>query len=143
MGWIAKLLGKAPVKAALPRIVSTSNGYPRSVVGESHYQPALLALCGGYTPDGHAIPCEAVLRPEPDNAYDANAVQVIIEGSVVGYLERADAKRFAAEMERAGRAGEAARCGAIIKGGFKISSKENAAFGVYLAFPGRGRFSFT
>jgi hypothetical protein len=61
------------------------------VVGESHYQDVLWRLVGG--DDGERVRCEiqAILVHEPTNACDGNAIQVRIEGQVVGYLSRDDA----------------------------------------------------
>jgi hypothetical protein len=39
-------------------------------------------------------PILAVLLPEPQNPYDTNAVRVLIEGSLVGYLSRDDAEAY-------------------------------------------------
>jgi hypothetical protein len=59
------------------------------VVGESHYQDALRLIA-----DKHGRICSARLVPEPDNAFDHNAVMVEIDGHTVGYLSRAEARRY-------------------------------------------------
>jgi predicted Zn-ribbon and HTH transcriptional regulator len=61
------------------------------VVGESHYQDVLWRCVGG--DDGERVRCqvEAVLIHEPTNPHDGNAIAVLIEGEVVGYLCREDA----------------------------------------------------
>lgn len=59
-----------------------------SVVGESQYQPALKRVARG----GQL--CWAALVPEPENAFDANAVVVQIDSATVGYLSRGDARRY-------------------------------------------------
>jgi hypothetical protein len=57
-----------------------------SAVGESQYQPALLRVAKS----GRV--CWATLKPEPDNPFDPNAVQV--QGETVAYLSRGDARRY-------------------------------------------------
>jgi hypothetical protein len=57
-------------------------------VGESQYQPALQRVARS----GRV--CWATLVPEPDNLFDGNAVVVQIQGDTVGYLTRADARRY-------------------------------------------------
>ncbi|HEY5196243.1 MAG TPA: HIRAN domain-containing protein [Solirubrobacteraceae bacterium] len=61
------------------------------VVGESHYQDHLWRLAGGVRAEQIRCTVQAVLAPEPENPYDANAVRVLIEDGVVGYLSRDDA----------------------------------------------------
>ena len=36
----------------------------------------------------------AILKPEPTNPYDSNAVQVLVDGLLVGHLNRKDAAMF-------------------------------------------------
>lgn len=58
------------------------------VVGEASYQDALWAICGGTPGDRIRHQVVAVLIPEPENAYDSQAISVHIEGDLVGYLAR-------------------------------------------------------
>lgn len=111
-----------------------SSSYPREVAGEGHYQAALSRICGGHKRNGHALESVAVLRPEPDNAYDPNAVQVTIDGELVGYLSRADAERFTRESAKQGHAGAAIRTGAKVVGGWRTNQHDEGSFGVYLGF---------
>jgi hypothetical protein len=67
---------------------------PLEVVGESHYQDALWRIVGGRRSEPVRYETEAVLEPEPDNAYDPNAIKILIGGAVVGYLSREDASAF-------------------------------------------------
>jgi hypothetical protein len=57
-------------------------------VGESQYQPALRQVAR------NGPLCWAALVPEPENLFDSNAVAVKIQGQTVGYLARADARRY-------------------------------------------------
>lgn len=61
------------------------------VVGESHYQEHLWRLAGGVQTERIRCAVQAVLVPEPDNAHDRNAICVLIDDGVVGYLSREDA----------------------------------------------------
>lgn len=66
-------------------------GFHQEVVGESNYQDQLRAVGG----KGQVrLIIRAELVPESSNQYDPNAVRVDIKGAVVGYLPRADAKRY-------------------------------------------------
>ena len=64
------------------------------VVGESHHQDALWAIVGGRRPTRIRHEAYAVLLPDPDNDYDANAIEVRIDGQLVGHLSRNDAARY-------------------------------------------------
>jgi hypothetical protein len=64
------------------------------VVGESRYQDHLRWIVGDRG-DWDEVAITAVLVPQPDNQYDRNAVQVQVEGGVVGYLSRDDAVDYA------------------------------------------------
>ena len=65
--------------------------FDQPVAGESHYFPVLRGLAGTGTGERITV---AELRREPDNPYDADAVQVLIDGEVVGYLPRDDAAAY-------------------------------------------------
>jgi predicted Zn-ribbon and HTH transcriptional regulator len=64
------------------------------VVGESFYQEALWHTVGGVTKERVRTPVIAILVPEPDNQYDANAIAVYIGGLKVGHLGSDDAARL-------------------------------------------------
>jgi len=70
-------------------------GEDLEVVGESHYQEALWGISGARV--GQSVRCAvtAVLVPEPQNAYDPNAIAVVINGHLVGYLDRQTAGQYA------------------------------------------------
>ena len=57
-------------------------------VGESQYQPALKRVA-----ETGRI-CWATLVPEPENPFDPSAVVVKIQGEIVAYLSRNDARRY-------------------------------------------------
>jgi hypothetical protein len=66
---------------------------PLSAVGESQYQPALQRAAQ------FGRVCWATLLPEPHNPFDGNAVAVQIQGETVGYLSRADARRYQSRLQ--------------------------------------------
>lgn len=95
--------------------------YHQEVVGEASYQKALQRVAG----KGEVRHCcSAVLHPENDNEYDAQAVRVTIDGLTVGYLSKTDARRY-----RRSRGGVAVQSPAMIVGGGRGRS-----LGVWLAF---------
>ena len=60
------------------------------VVGESHNQDALRSITGSGSQQAR-VATTAVLFPEEDNQYDADAISVWIQGKMVGHLSREDA----------------------------------------------------
>lgn len=101
-----------------------SGNFDVEVVGESHYQDALLRVAGS----GEVRhPCEARLVLEDGNPYDSQAVRVEIGGRTVGYLSRVDARRYRARVTDKGLD---VSCSAVIVGGGKGRS-----LGVWLDLP--------
>ena len=121
---------------SLPIALAGPGDFEHEVVGESFYQDALDAICGGKCEDGHEKQCTAILRPEPTNKYDKNAVAVVIEGRKVAHLSRDDAMEFHDDMRRLGLAGQEAMCNARINGGWSRARKggrtEEGHYGVEL-----------
>jgi len=99
-----------------------------NVVGVSQYQRVLEAAA-------EAGVIDAVLMREDDNAYDDQAVAVFIDGERAGYLSRADARRYRADLAAAGDATLSVRCAAKIVGGFETKTGERAHFGLKLDLP--------
>jgi hypothetical protein len=66
------------------------------VVGVSNYQPQLKRLGGRVTDDGLSrSKHEVALLPEPSNAYDSNAVRVmVLPDKLVGHLSRDNAVKY-------------------------------------------------
>jgi hypothetical protein len=89
------------------------------VVGEGHYQEALLAICGGHREGGHDHQTSAILVPEPDNPYNPKAVMVVIDGKKVGHISRDILEAYRSAMGRLGFDGLVAQCGATIVGGWE------------------------
>lgn len=99
------------------------------IVGESNYQDALEAIAGAKSYEGHNHSCFAILRPEPDNPFDENAVFVMIADQKVGYLSRGDAMVMRRFLDRTGF--DEADCYATIIGGWK-NERSEGSFGVEL-----------
>lgn len=102
-----------------PRKVEPSNRTsifePRlSVVGESHYQSALLSITNSAPGQEVAFDCIAELVPEPTNPHDPHAVMVRIEGKHVGYLSRQNARKFGPRLKKMLDAGQPTICNAYI-----------------------------
>jgi hypothetical protein len=116
-------------------------GYPRNVVGESHCQDALAAICGGHNRDGHELEIEGELVPEPSNPYDSNAVMVSIAGQKVGYLSRDDASQYQTSLVAAGFGSQRVKVGAKIVGGWRTNQHDAGHFGVKLALPWPAKFA--
>lgn len=97
------------------------------IVGESHYQDALEAICGGKTKNSIERYCVAYLLPEPDNPYDRNAVAVYINGLQVGYIDRQSARHMSKAMN-----GRVTTLDAVIVGGWRRMNGDEGSFGVKL-----------
>ena len=97
-----------------------------NVAGESHYQDALREIAGGA--EEVRLEREAVLLPEPDNPYDPKAVQVLIEDRLVGYLPRAAAAAYRAQVAEIAGRGREPRCEAMVAG-------RGGILGVFLRLP--------
>lgn len=126
--------------AALKRIQWREGSFPMEAVGESNYQSALKSLCGAHTRDGYDVEFEAMIEREPTNAYDANAIMVLIKGKKVGYLPREQAERVGSQMASQGVT--AVRCRARVRGGWRTNQYDEGNFGVRLAIPNRGDLAF-
>jgi hypothetical protein len=102
------------------------------IVGESNYQQALEAVCGGRNEDGVDLVVDASLTPEDSNPYDPQAVRVDIQGQKVGYLSRANARLFRKRQTEAGQASSVVACKARVKGGWDRGADDRGQFGVWL-----------
>ena len=92
-GPVAKALKAATKPAPEARAKAAPKGhgeYAQEVVGESNYQTALRAIKSTSDKPFH----RARLIAEDDNPFDDKAVRVDVAGHTVGYLPRADARRW-------------------------------------------------
>ncbi|GAA0623587.1 hypothetical protein GCM10009422_19590 [Brevundimonas kwangchunensis] len=114
--------------------------FPTQVVGESNYQRAIMAECGSHTRYGVEHECVATVRPDPNNRFDPNAVEVLIRGQRVGFLNREWAPRMKEALAAVGLG--SATCGALINGGWRTNHHDEGHFGVRLAIPSWGPLDF-
>ena len=105
------------------------------VVGVSRRQSVLAAIVDRQSRRGRTVTLDAVLILEDSNPRDANAVRIEIEGELIGYLSRDNARRYRADLAAAGQPRATVRCKARIVGGFETESGEPAHFGVRLDLP--------
>lgn len=140
MGLLTWLFGSSSPAVPRPnskrslRIVGDGS-FDHDVVGESFYQDALSAICGGKTDDGHEVECRARLVPEPENPHDGNAVAVYIRNHKVGHLSRSEATAFNQLLEAHGIGGQQVQCDAMIVGGWDRGRRGQGHFGVKLDIP--------
>jgi hypothetical protein len=99
------------------------------VVGVSQYQRVLEAAAV----EGGVV--DAVLMLENSNPYDDQAVAIHLEGQRAGYLSRANARLYRADLAAAGQPTLTVRCKARIVGGFETARRERAHFGLKLDLP--------
>ena len=104
--------------------------FETEVVGESNYQDALWRTVSSAEASerGYRYRTSATLRSEPSNPYDRNAVQVLIDSRLVGYLSREDAVEHRDLMASHGHSVD---CPALIAGGFRTPTGR-ASLGVWL-----------
>jgi hypothetical protein len=103
--------------------------YAVDVVGVSQYQRVLEAAA-----EQGAIVTAALIL-EDSNPYDDQAVAVHIDGERAGYLSRANARAYRADLAAAGTPDLVVRCKAKIVGGFETREGQRAHFGLKLDLP--------
>jgi hypothetical protein len=126
-----KRLSNKPVDAELEPLV-LPGGKTVQVVGESYYQDALDAICGGKCEEGYQLMCQAELRPEPDNEYDKRAVGIYVDSRKVGHLSLEDEKRRQSKLLALRLQGKRPMCGALISGGWFRGPGEEGHYGIGL-----------
>lgn len=104
--------------------------FDSAVVGESNYQRALAAICGGRSAKPPKKPVTATLVLDDKNKFDKNAVYIEIDGRKVGHLAREHAEAYRAQLRKAGLIDAQITCLAKIVGGGPDKS-----FGVLLDLP--------
>ncbi len=114
--------------------LAPGRGWTVPVVGEASYQAAIRSLYRKHGGKGHDLKVTATVTPEAGNAFDANAVQIEIDGRTVGYLSREMAVEY-----RAALGATAGQCSAKIVGGHELEDGSAAHFGVklHMAWPPR------
>lgn len=108
-------------------------GYEVKVVGESNYQEALEAACGGRSGDGARVPLvTASLRREPTNQHDRNAVRADLNGRCAGYIPRDQAPIFGEVLGKMAEQGLPPTCRAWLTGGWDRGVLDRGSFGIVL-----------
>jgi restriction system protein len=107
----------------------SSGRYPTSVVGESHYQDHLAYLAEIY-PDRLIETVDLYL--EENSPYDANQVNVSVEGETVGHLSRADAIRYRQRLKQLGHPSAIGVCAGKLIGGRRLDDGNQASYGIVL-----------
>jgi hypothetical protein len=118
------------------KLVRLGNQTRVAVVGESFYQPALIAITGRSDWVEVQYPCMALLVLEPRNPHDPNAVRVEIKRQLVGYLSRADAVSYGPNLRLLARNRRLPCCEALISGRGPGSSTKNMGVFLYMPAPG-------
>jgi hypothetical protein len=118
---IPRVPAPAPMAAGTPKRcidVGTGHGFTMGIVGESYRQTALRALAGDGRARGEEVTFIALLSPEPENAYDPNAIRVDVQdGAQIGYLSREDAVAYRDVLSALSAQQAAAVCRAKLIGG--------------------------
>jgi hypothetical protein len=104
-----------------------------SVVGTSHYQPALAEITGRKRDEEIRFETTATLVPEPDNPHDANAIGVHVANRLVGYLSRDENPRWQEVVKMLADHGQLAAAEAMIAGRAPGGGTSN--LGVFLRLP--------
>src|SRR3989442_12164008 len=140
MGFFGRLFGigqsrRDSVPRGMRADLRGSGAFALAIVGESHYQEALEAICGPRSDEGEDRLVEARLVLENDNPHDSMAVRVDIQGLTVGYLTRDHARQYRTQLVKAGHASADAYCKARIRGGWDRGERGQGYYGVYLDLP--------
>lgn len=84
-------------------------GYFRQQVAGESYHDVELRRIAGPEPSGEKL-LVAELRREPRNPHDRDAIQVVIDGGLVGYIPREDAGAYQPELKAVESWGYSAQC---------------------------------
>lgn len=105
---------------------------PIKIVGEASYQPHIATVS-----KRHGGELQLVLRADPGNQYDPNAVVVLVDGGVVGYLPRELARQWQPRILAAESEGYLVTGSARVYGG----TSDKPSMGVFgsAVWPGGGR----
>jgi HIRAN domain len=100
--------------------------------GESFYQENLISIFGTYTEDGIDVRSTAFLVREPSNKYDKNAIKCMIDGKLVGHVNREDAEDISSNLDSEGVNELKVECS--VRGGWK-RSHDHGMYGVTVFVP--------
>lgn len=119
------------------RFIQGPESFSIAAVGESNYQAALWSIVRAQTPSdrGYRMEVTARLLPEPENAYDANAIRVFVGAALVGYLSRDDAEDYEPYLDELLDGADQLHCAGLIRGGFLTEAGSRASLGIWLDLP--------
>lgn len=135
MSFLSGLFGRKKQTQEQVLHIEGEGDYDLDVVGESHYQDALLSICGRRTAESQRKQVVARLVHEDTNPHDNQAIRVEIGGKTVGYLSREEARSLRQELVKLGHPGITVECDAIIVGGWDKGAGDTGHFGVRLDLP--------
>jgi hypothetical protein len=101
--------------------------FAQPIVGESFYLKSFRAVFGNRSEDGVDVIRPVVVACQDDNPHDPMAVCVRLDGHLVGYLSRADVRKF-----RKSYGEQSVACDATIRGGWSRGPGDKGDYGVML-----------
>ena len=117
MGILSRLFGaKEPPQTVQ---LAKGRGFTTRVVGESHCQAALEAVAGGKTEHGVRLLVTAQIVFDSGNQYDPNAVGILLDGRLVGYIPKEESAQFRHEVLAVNPQELPVACHAKIVGGWR------------------------
>jgi hypothetical protein len=122
-----------PNRSVAPVHLARGRGFTFEIVGEGSYQAALDAICGGKCEDGYKLPVVAQLCFQEDNPYDQNAIVVLIDGKVVGYIPRDLAPEMRDAILNLNPEERPVTCDAKVVGGWIRGPTDEGHYGVKLS----------
>jgi hypothetical protein len=136
-GLLARLRGSGQTSAGTrpaPTAILLAGDETLEVVGESYRQEELWRIVGGLRADYVRFDVHAMLVPDPHNEFDTNAVEVRIDGTLVGYLSREDAAHYRPGLLRSMQAhgGQLIALHGVICGGGPREDARIGFLGVFL-----------
>lgn len=131
-------------KAVMIEIPEQTNDYKDTafewnIVGELNYQDEIRACHNNKKTNEHAGKA-VMLRYENDNPHDAKAVMAMMDGNIVGYLDKENAltfrRKIKAYLKKTGKDDTGMFiCPAIITGGHIKRDGKQASFGITIDLP--------
>ncbi len=122
----------------LPVNLEDVYGWPRldefdfNIVGESNYQSAIKKLASTYDFEKEVKEFDAIITLEDTNQYDNKAVRVDIDGQLVGYFSRGDARSFRRRLTTKKLGSIATKTKAVITGGHTDKNGNALSYGIVL-----------
>jgi hypothetical protein len=135
---VTKVFTPAPLSYEIVGIDAASfSGRRRhlEIVGEYYNQDGLEKVLGYQAREGVNYTTIAALVPNPKNSFDENAVEVRIDGHLVGHLSRGQAIGYHKAMADAGYSGRALGNIEARIFGRPLDREDHGGFGVAIYLP--------